>query len=173
MKEKKERFNGVFLIVIGVFALLNTLFDWGNLGFLILPGLAALFILWGIVSRSSGLFIPGGILAGIGFGTFLVADPLSGLEHGIDDGALFMLSFAAGWVLIPVLSVIFTEDKHWWALIPAGIMALIGTSILIGGIAETALNLAGKFWPLILIILGLYALLEREKIADSGKKLEI
>jgi hypothetical protein len=71
-----------------------------------------------------------------------------------------MLSFALGWVLITVLTAVFTEETHWWALIPAAIMGLIGGTVLVGGFFETALTLLGKFWPVALIVLGASVLLQ-------------
>lgn len=169
MKTNKDAVGGLFLVGIGAVALLNSLFDLGDLGFLVLPALALMFIVWGIFARKAGLFIPGGILAGVSLGAFLLNGPIAGLFDGVDEGAVFMLSFAAGWVLIPVLSMIFTDERHFWAFIPAGIMTLIGASLLISGLATSTLTLISKFWPLILILLGLYAIFQKkEKTVSSG-----
>jgi hypothetical protein len=76
-----------------------------------------------------------------------------------------MLSFALGWLLVTVLTAVFTSETHWWALIPAAIMGLIGGTVLVGGLFETILSLLGDFWPVALIILGAWILIQamREK----------
>ena len=57
---------GVALIAIGLLALLSQLVDLQNFGLLVLPTLALIFLAWGLITRTFGLIIPGGILAGIG-----------------------------------------------------------------------------------------------------------
>lgn len=150
--------SGAILIVLGTFLLITQFFDLPNAGMLFLPALGAIFLLWGIFTRTSGLLVPGGILSGIGVGSYLMdVLPLSGDQ----DGGVFLLSFGAGFALITLLSVIFTSDKHTWALIPGGILAAIGAMILMGGAALEVLETFGKFWPVILIILGLYVIFKR------------
>jgi hypothetical protein len=126
--------------------------------------LGALFLLLGIVQREAGWIIPGGILSGIGLGIVLNEGPFN-LFPGLEDGGVFMLSFAAGWGLITLLTAVFTKETHWWALIPGGIMALIGAAVLWGGLFANGLELLGTLWPLALIIIGLAILLNarREK----------
>lgn len=150
--------TGVILIVLGTFLLLTQFFDLPNAGMLFLPALGAIFLLWGIFTRTSGLLVPGGILSGIGVGSYLIdLLPLNGEQ----EGGVFLLSFGAGFALITLLSVVFTKDKHTWALIPGGIMAVIGGMILAGGAALDALETFGKFWPVILIIVGVYVIFKR------------
>jgi hypothetical protein len=105
-----------------------------------------------------GFFIPGGILAGLGLGTYLVAGPYSG-RASQDEGGIFMLAFAAGWVLIPILSILFSRgERHLWALIVAAILGLVGAAISYGGVALTALEMLGRWWPIFLIAGGILIL---------------
>ena len=168
MKAQEQRnrtVGGLALIVLGLIALAAQFVEIGEwLGLLILPGLGLIFFAWGILTRQSGLMIPGGILSGLGLGTLLVAGPFQNLG-GSAEGGIFMLAFAFGWVLIPIVSTIFTGDNHWWALIPGGIMALIGAGLLLGGVALSLLELLGQIWPVFLILGGLYLILRR----SSGK----
>ena len=97
------------------------------------------------------------------FGILLTAGPFDDVS-GDASGGIFLLSFPAGWFLIPVLSTIFTGDNHWWALIPGGIMAVIGGALLFGGMAIAVLEFLGQIWPVFLILGGLYLILRR-----SGK----
>jgi hypothetical protein len=93
--EKKENdrkgalVGGLILIVIGVLFLIAQFVDLGETaGVLVLPLLSAIFIIAGIITRESGFFIPGGILAGLGLGTYLIVSPAAG-GNGQDEGGLF------------------------------------------------------------------------------------
>ena len=130
------------LIAIGVLVLVAQFGGSETLGLLFLPALGLIFLIWGSAARSVGLLIPGGILSGIGLGVYLTGGPLSHLE-GEAEGAVFLLSFAAGWALITLLSGLICGQTHWWPLIPGGIMAFIGGALLIGGAALTALEWVG------------------------------
>ena len=162
MEKRRERrgriVGGIALILFGVLALVAQFVELEWLGLLILPALGLIFFAWGIMTRQSGLFIPAGILSGLGIGTLLLAGPFTDLP-GDTEGGVFMLAFAFGWALIPIFSTIFTGEKHLWALIPGAIMALIGASLLFGGLALTALSWLGRIWPLFLILGGLYIIL--------------
>lgn len=119
---------GIGLIAIGALLLLGNIFE---LGILVVLLLGSAFIAWGLATRTAGLLIPGGILSGIGTGIALEA-----LLPGTNDldGGIFLLSFAAGWFSIVVLSRVFTRDPQWWALIPGGIMSGIGAfNVLVSG----------------------------------------
>lgn len=170
MKDGKRSgtIGGIVLIVIGLLALAAQFVEFGEwLGLLILPGLGLIFFAWGIATRESGLMIPGGILSGLGLGTLLITvGPFAGAEADF-QGGIFMLAFALGWVLIPIVSALVTGDNHWWAVIPGGIMALIGAALIFGGVAFTALEWMGRIWPVFLILGGLYILLRRSQDVAS------
>jgi hypothetical protein len=120
---------GIGLIAIGSLLVLGNIFEWGI--FLVLL-LGLVFIAWGIATRTAGLLIPGGILSGIGTGIAL--QELLPIANDDLNGGIFLLSFAAGWFSIVVLSRLFTRDPQWWALIPGGIMSFIGVfNVLISG----------------------------------------
>jgi hypothetical protein len=161
-KKRDGLLGGFILVIIGLIALANQFVDldaFPDLGLLIVPGIGALLLLWGIVNREAGPIIPGSIMSGLGLGIILETNQL-GFVNVENDGGLFMLSFALGWVLITVLTAVFTPETHWWALIPAGIMGLIGGSILVGGAFEALLTFLGTFWPVILIGLGIWILIQ-------------
>lgn len=150
--------SGLVLILLGGVFLVAQFVEIPSLGKLILPGLGLLFLFWGIAVREGGLLIPGGILSGIGMGVYLMeALPLEGeAEPGV-----FLLSFGGGFVLITLLSALFTRETQWWALIPGGILAAIGGALYMGGAALDALELAGRFWPVALILAGLWLIFRR------------
>ncbi len=162
LKEKRnELIWGIILIGVGILALAGQFINinWDNLGIFFLPALGGGFLLWGILSHQAGLIIPGGIISGIGWGSVLITGPLANLA-GDYEGGVFMLTFALGWGLITVLTAVFTDETHWWPLIPGGIMALIGGGILFGGIFLQSLTLLGKIWPAFLILIGIYVIFQ-------------
>jgi len=145
---------GIILIVFGAATLLQRWLDIGNYIVLLL-GLGML--IWGSLSHKTGLIIPGGVLTGIGLGILAIQGPW----HFPFDGqnAIFLLCFALGWFLITLLTALFTCTQ-WWALIPGGIMALIGGTILVtnGAFRWMDLNLV---YAAILIVVGLILLVFR------------
>ncbi len=156
--------SGLGLVALGILFLIGQLTTWEWIGFLILPAMALIFIVWGGLTRTAGLMIPGGIFAGISLGILLMDLPLaSQVEDG--EGGLFMLGFAGGWVLITLLTAVLTDETHWWALIPAAIMGVIGVAILTGGVFLEMLAYMNYLWPVILIFIGLFLLFRRERFA--------
>jgi len=152
--------GGLILILGGALALAGQFIpdSWGfPFILLVLLGLGVVFLTAGIATREAGWIIPGGILSGIGAGIALVDGPLTGLVPG-DEGGLFMLAFAGGWFLITLLTGLFTDETHWWALIPGGIMALIGLAAGYGSIFAWTLEALGRVWPIALIVVGLVVL---------------
>ena len=150
--------GGIILILIGLLAFAGQFITLPNFGLFIVAGLGAIFLVWGILTRNDGLIIPGGILSGIGWGIVAVS---SNLFAGTDvDGGVFLIIFALGWFSIPLLTAIFTDKTHWWALIPGAIIGVVGLAVSFGGVFMNVLEVAGKFWPLILIALGAWALIE-------------
>jgi len=146
--------GGIFLILLGTAILLQRWFDTGMYVVLLLGGS---MLVWGSLSRRSGWIIPGGVLTGIGLGILAMEGPWqfpAELQSGI-----FLLCFAFGWFLITLLTAVFTCTQ-WWALIPGGIMAVIGGSILLtnGAVRWEDLNLV---YAIILIIIGLVFLVYR------------
>lgn len=156
--QRNRIISGLILILLGGLFLLDQFIQIPAMGNLFLPGLGLVFLVWGIVTRSSGLLVPGGILTGIGAGVYLMnALPLEGdAEPGV-----FLLSFGGGFILITLLSAIFTRETHWWALIPGGILAAIGGALYMGGAALDVLQLIGKFWPVALILVGVWVIFRR------------
>ena len=145
---------GVILILFGTATLLQRWFDTGNYVVLLL-GVGML--VWGSLSHCSGWIIPGGVLSRIGPGILVSEFPW---RFPIENqNGLFLLCFALGWFLITLLTALFTRTA-WWALIPGGIMALIGGGLLVthGALGWLDLNLV---YAVILITIGLLLLATR------------
>jgi hypothetical protein len=154
--------GGIVLVVIGLLLLVGQLTDWNVLGWLLFPVMAVIFLSWGLITRSFGLIIPGGIFAGLGLGMFTLAGPLSAATASIQPG-LFLICFAAGWALISLLSPITSERWAWWPLIPGAVIGFTGVALLGGDLGLTVLKLMGYLWPLILVAIGAYLVLVRRK----------
>lgn len=155
--------GGIILIVIGALALLSQFDLFENIGMFFVPALGVIFLAWGLATRTFGLVIPGGILGGIGLGIVLLEGPLAGLGEPT-QGAIFLLAFAAGWLLISLLSPLTEAAFQWWPLIPAGILAAIGGLLLAGDAGLQVLKVLGYAWPVALIAAGAWIIL-RKRIA--------
>jgi hypothetical protein len=151
---------GVMLIAIGLLVFISQIVDLPQIQWLILPGLALIFLLWGLLTREIGLMIPGGILAGVALGTYLITGPYAGqIEE--NQGGIFLLAFSTGWALISLLSLFSKQGFQWWPLIPGAIIGLVGLAVMRGGAAMQLLEIVGYAWPLALIAVGIYLLLRR------------
>lgn len=164
-KNKKNAYiAGGILIVIGLMSLAANLFALP--GFLVLLAPGALFLVWGMLMRSTGLIIPGSILSGLATGVYLVEGPMANLQ-GESEGAAVLLSLAGGFFLITLLSLYTARGKLvWWPLIPGGIMATIGGLLLSGEPGLKALEYFGQGWPIILVAVGLYLILRRKDMTE-------
>jgi hypothetical protein len=158
---REAAIGGTLLIAIGVLVLLAQNINSEDLGLLFLPALGGLFLIAGIVGREAGFIIPGGILTGIGLGVIFTQNPAL-IAADTAKGGVFFIGFALGWFLITMLTKLFTNETHWWALIPGAIMALIGGGLMLGGAALNVLEFAGRWWPLILIAIGLVVIFRRK-----------
>jgi hypothetical protein len=157
---QKRLYGGIFLIALGLFLTVAQFIQAQWMGMLIMPGLSLMFITWGLISRNSGLFVPGGILGGIGLGTYLVSGPYMDVVE-THKGGVFLLAFAAGWALITLLSLI-VGKRQLWPLIPGTILATIGGLLLAGTGGAQILEWVSRLWPLALIVAGAVALLRRK-----------
>ncbi|MCP4358582.1 MAG: hypothetical protein GY796_11245 [Chloroflexi bacterium] len=166
---RKETIGGIFLIGIGFLVLLAQFGIMPNLGLLFLPALGAVFLAWGILTREDGLMIPGGILSGIGWGVIAMSSDLAFLNAD-NEGGIFLIIFGMGFALITLLTAVFTDETHWWALIPGGILATIGVAIMTNGVLLNIVELVGKYWPITLIVLGLYVVYKAMRGEEPEEK---
>ncbi len=143
---------GVILIVIGLGMLLFQLIDQP----LLFPlALGTVFLAAGIVTRKAGLLVPGGIIGGVGLGALFIETGWLYPTGSVESGGVFLIAFSMGWFLITLLSKLFTSETQTWALIPGGIIAAIGGLVLMGQTGLGILEVAGRFWPVILVVIGL------------------
>lgn len=159
LRHARGPLGGIFLMVIGIIALLAQFLpnDW--MAFWFLPVLGIVFLGWGLLARQVGLLVPGGVLTGIGAGVVLM--PAVQRSYGEPAAAgVFMLAFAAGWLLITLASW-FIHQTVWWPVVVASVMAVVGAALMIGGPALTLLEALGRLWPLVLIGFGAWIVFRR------------
>jgi len=136
----------LILIGGGVLFFLDQVLQINSFGSLILLGLGAAFLYSYFNTQQGyriGFLIPGAILLGLGVGElFQDFTPAYFLDG--ERGDITTLTLGLGFCLIW-----FLERKHWWALIPGGILVLTGISTL---------SVVGNLWPLVLVAIGIYML---------------
>ena len=130
-------------VIAGLIALLelNILSDpWVPL--YVLSGIALPFLVVYFRDRNQWwALIPAYVLLAVGLMVLL-------LESNVLDD-LLVPAYVMFAIAIPFLVVFANNRKNWWALIPGGILAIIGTAFLI---AEAALE---YILPVVFIILGI------------------
>ena len=87
--------------------------------------------------------------------------------EGEAEGALFLLGFAVGWVSITILTKLFFGEFQWWPLIPGGIMGLISLGLLTDGALLETIGTVGRWWPLILIAIGISIVWQQFRKEDT------
>lgn len=147
--------GAVILILAGVYFLLANFYPQVvGRSFLLLLGIA--FLLAYFLGRHNvGFLIPGGILAGLGLGIILEPYVASPASEGVVP---FFLGL--GFILIWLFS-----RRHFWALIVGGILAIIGAAIIVGR-AFLFIDV-GRYWPILLILLGIWVLVQRARAAGG------
>lgn len=133
------------MLTVALLALLRDYlpWSWSGRGFPALLGLG--FVIWAALARSSGLLVPGGVLLGVGVGSWLQA------SYG---PAVFLWSMAGGFLLISVLSLaLFGARKNsWWTLWPAAGLTFAGIVVAGGPEVRALLGWFRDFWPWILLV---------------------
>ncbi len=150
--------GGGLLAVFGALVLVDKFVDLGKV-ILFYPGFA-MFVL-GVLTRKSGWFIPAGILTGLGLAASL--RDLFAVSHWTDESGISCLGFALGWFSISLFSTLFTKEKHLWALIPGGILALTGAGFLLIEDPVKLLDVLAYAGPAALILVGLALILVKKQ----------
>jgi len=163
--EEKRSYGAVvpatILILIGIIFLLDSL-GWGP-GmnklwpiFLLAPGVSFL-LMFALSKKYYGVLMPGTFLTIIS-GLFFYCN-FFGWQKMQYLWPVFLLAVAAGLFMIYLFS-----GRHSALLVPVGILTLIALVFLV------ASSTAAKFWPLILIILGVLIIFGSWKKTDQKKE---
>jgi len=161
---KKERKGqivaGIILILLGLsFSGIRFIIGFHHNTFFLLLG--GLFIAAYFYKDLYGLLIPGCLIIGLGitsghFGLFRYSPYYNTLGLGL------------GFVAIYVIDLLNKGKSHWWPLIPGGILTFLELS-------TRPYNFWGFFhviWPIIIILLGLYMILNSLGLIKCFKKNE-
>lgn len=123
-------FLGGILVLVGIASILDSIgiIPFGGLVWGSLFGLGGLaFILYLIQNRTAWwAIIPGVVLLGLS-AIILISALFPNFEGEIGGAILFFSISIAFWVVYSM------NNKFWWAIIPAGVLASLGISILVGG----------------------------------------
>jgi hypothetical protein len=157
--------GGLILIVVGVLLLLGQFVPgiWSWVGAfswpLIIVGVGVLLLIIGVLTNAPGMAVPACIVGGIGL--LLYWQNLTG-NWG---------SWAYAWALIPgfvgigMVVMGLWEGKRsdvrgglWLMLISAIMFVVFGA--LLGGLFGGSLGFLGKWWPVLLILLGVLSLVD-------------
>jgi hypothetical protein len=137
---------GVALIVIGL--VLYALKEWDGLTEGAVPLIiGSVFLAFYFYTRNFGLLIPGAIMSGLGIGLVLE-------ESLRSPGNFVLIGLGGGFVTISLVALLYERKNQWWALIPGGVLLLLGfpdTQDIVRALFEN--------WPLILVAVGVLILL--------------
>ncbi len=116
------------------------------------------FLIWGVKRKKLGLLIPGLLVSTIGSGVYFAWNGnIAG--NGLQETGTMLVWFALGWILITVISKIFSRKFVWWPLIPGGVLAMVGSGLYIGGNPSNALGFFQNTGSIGLIMFGIYLIL--------------
>ncbi len=148
-RDRDRTILAMVLIGGGLLFLLDQFRFFPSFGDMVLLLIGGIFMYAYFTTRPGyriGFLIPGSILLGIGAGQFLEGfAPVDWLFGGSISAITLGLGFCMIW---------FFERKHWWALIPGGV-------ILLGGLSSIFRLFA--LWPIVLIALGAYLLYDQSR----------
>lgn len=149
---------GVILIALGVFFLIAQRINVGGEAVVAAIGLAFLVAYW--LTRNYGFLVPGGIMTGLGVGIIYEARADAG-------GAPVLLGLGVGFIGIFVIdAAVRRASWGWWPLVPGGVLTLIGLLLAAG--QSGLLGAIGRWWPAVLILIGLWFLLRgRSEVPKS------
>src|ERR1051325_5247773 len=102
-----------------------------------------------------GLVVAGSMITGFVVALVLVIGPFGGAQEHVIMGTA-LLGWSLGWALLAALSIRWTDQPQRWAVVPATVMALAGSSLLIFRPDANAFNVLGWIWPPALIALGVW-----------------
>jgi hypothetical protein len=146
-RRRDRGFAALLLLTAGLMVLAERLLHSSISAVALVIGVELL--VWAVVARSTGLLTAGGVVTGVGSGVVFASGPLQGADADLIGGA-FLLSVAAGFGLIALLSWIPLRQVQHWAWITALFPGTIG-AVLLGGGPDTVATVVGWLLPIALI----------------------
>lgn len=93
-----------------------------------------------------GRIVAGSLVAGLVVALGLVLGPVAGAPEHVITGTV-LLTFAASWATVAVLSTLRARQPQRWAAWPAAFMGLAGAGVLAFAPGNGALEVLGWIWP--------------------------
>lgn len=119
-----DRLGALVFVAIGVAILVGVVAP--DASRYVLASIAGLCLVGFVLTRDYGFAVAAGVMGGIGTAVALIA----GSADPSAAGPVFMLSVAGGFTATWLLGLASRPaESHPWPLVPAGITALIGTSL--------------------------------------------
>ncbi len=116
-----------------------------------------------------GRIVAGSLIGGLAVAIFLVAVPFAGATEAVITGSV-LLTFAAAWFALAMLSQRRTDQPQRWALVPAAFMAVAGLVVLV--VAPTG-NELGWIWPPVLAGLVVWMIVRARRDLHSHTRIWI
>jgi pimeloyl-ACP methyl ester carboxylesterase len=116
--------------------------------------------------------VAGSLLTGAVLGAVLPLIVFAGAPEPVITGSA-LLGFAAGWVVLALLTARMTDQPQRWALVPAAGLGAAGLGLLVLAPGDRVLTAAGWAWPPLLLALAVWTVLRtrRTLAAGSGRRL--
>lgn len=157
-KTRSRVATGLMLIVLGL-GIYGMKFLGDTAESLTLIVLGGLAIAGYLATRGYLLLVIGGVVLGLGMGSF-------GERNFAFFGEFTKLGLGLGFLLIYLIQLAYERRAHWWPLVPGGVLVLIGFRAW-GGFKDFLLS---DGWPLILVIAGVLILLGAFGGGKKGKR---
>ena len=93
-----------------------------------------------------GRIVTVSLVGGLGLALALVVGPVAGAQEHMITGTV-LLTFAASWALLAMLSTLWTAEPQRWAAAIAGFMAFVGAALLIFEPNGVVIDALGWVWP--------------------------
>lgn len=146
--ERTRLVPGLILIALGVLFLAAQRTGFGAEA--VVAAIGVVFLVTFAVTRQYGFLVPGGILTGLGIGIIFET-------RTVDGGAPILLGLGLGFASIYAIDrLVHRMSWGWWPLIPGGILTFIGLLLAAG--QAGILGQIGRWWPALLILLGVFLL---------------
>jgi len=148
--------QGLVLIVVGIVLLLAMrALPVGDQNVLVVGAL--LLVAYAFTGRY-GLLVPAGILTGLGAG-------IAARDWVGADRAPVLLGLGVGFLFVYVVDLARSgrQAAEWWPLVPGGILVAVGLLRIVRGTG--VLHLIAAWWPILLVVLGIWLLVRRKAVA--------
>jgi pimeloyl-ACP methyl ester carboxylesterase len=116
-----------------------------------------------------GRIVVGSLTGGLAAAVFVVAVPFAGATEAVITGSV-LLTFAAAWFALAMLSQRRTDQPQRWAFVPAAFMAIAGAIVLL--LAPTG-NELGWVWPPVVLALAAWIILRARRDLHSHTRVWI